>query len=352
MGAIKAVDTRVSLVLGDVDRVKVSVTLVPYMSVLASTWDAVGGLHSGVPPEWRNHLLSIVSPVGRAAVSRVTDPTVGIVPDSLMPHLGDRPAADVTWADSLERIRSSDPAGIQRDLFSEFRGRPPSAWQPTMDRPSDWITTWGDVVTAVGQSLIPLWKSASSLLEREIERVGVATSRGATAALLGRLNSQITCVKGELRFSHVSPGRHELAGRELVLVPMVSGDRMYMTHFDLPDQVIIAYAGPGLGPVWERRDEAADRAARRNALGRRSAEATHPPLVALLGAVRARVLLELGGTTTMGRLTDAIGTAPSTVTAAVEHLGEAGLVVRTRRGRIVNVERTELGERLLGMYAC
>ena len=199
----------------------------------------------------------------------------------------------------------------------------------------DWIGACSEALDAAAGVTFPLWRRAQHLLDREVERIGVATVRGSTSAVLTSLNSRISYRENTLRFSHAVGGTYDLAGRDLVLVPLVAGDSMLMANFEHVDRVWVGYPLPGLGQIWGR------------AAG--SPQLTDP-VVNLLGGACATILTYLERPATMGELAVVTGCHPNKVTLSCERLAAAGLVERHRHGRTVRVNRTELGTQLLELY--
>lgn len=73
-------------------------------------------------------------------------------------------------------------------------------------------------------------------------------------------------------------------------------------------------------------------------------------LTTLLGPVRAEMLRLLAEPVTMGSLARVLGTGPSSATYHCGQLVAAGLVARRRTGKAVSVQRTQLGEALIGLF--
>jgi DNA-binding MarR family transcriptional regulator len=81
--------------------------------------------------------------------------------------------------------------------------------------------------------------------------------------------------------------------------------------------------------------------------------ADEPPnsFEALLGWQRARILWGLDAQQRPSQIAEALRMVPAGVTHHLRRLEDAGLVIRTRRGRHVVVERTARGTALRGLYA-
>jgi hypothetical protein len=125
-----------------------------------------------------------------------------------------------------------------------------------------------------------------------------------------------------------------LAGRPIVLVPMLSGGDALICSLDQPDAVWLGYPVPGVGRLFH----GGHKTVRGDSLG------------LLLGPVRAQVLNALARPLTMGELAALTGLAPSAITYHCERLTAIGLVERERRGREVRVSRTRRAEQLTELF--
>lgn len=323
---------QVTLHLGNIERVRVSVARAEYLSVLAMAADAVAGISRGLPSPWCHRIAGALTEQGHRAIRPVgAAPSRGWVPDCLLPLAH---AVDARFDGVLDVVRSADSDAVTANLEAEFGAAPPPAWRPATDNPRGWITACSDALTAAAVATRPLWRRARPLLDREIERVGVAAVRGGVPGLFATLNSRITLTGDSMVFSHPVSGTYDLAGRYLVLVPLVAGDRMLMTHFDDPHQAWIGYPVTGAGQLWQG---APDRACT-------------DELAELLGPARAAIFRLTQHQCTMGALAAATGYQPATITFHCDRLQRAGLVEKHRQGRKVRVAHTELGTRLATAY--
>jgi hypothetical protein len=328
----------VVLRIGEVERVRIFVARVPYFSIVTMLADSCAGIRRGLPEQWRDRVRASTGLRGLWAISPIgADPRRGWSPDCLTPFT---PNTDITVAESLDLLRSTSRGDIQANLVTEFGERPPLAWWPAMKQPKEWVAACSDAIQTVATETAQLWQQALPLVERDTERAGAAMVRGGKAGLLSTLNSRITYTHettGEdtLRFTHPVAGDYDLNGRDLVLVPMVTGDRMLLSHFDHPDCVWIGYPVPGLGPLWNGQD---------------ARPAARSGLAALLGPRLASILLYIDRPATMTAVAQATNCHPNQATANCKRLVDAGLLQRHRHGRRVYVSRSERGEALLHLY--
>ncbi|WP_146607823.1 ArsR family transcriptional regulator [Spongiactinospora gelatinilytica] len=310
----------------------VTVAVSPQVTALAILADAISGRRRGLPDRWREHVQEAVSPEGWEAALPIGAPGHSVAPDSIVPltPLGEVPVArHVAW------LRDAKPDDLQEDLGRTFGTEPvPRHWRRVADQPRRWLQGYATAVDEVWSAVEPLWRRARPAIEREVERVGAAVVRGAHDVLFGSLSERIVYSDGTLRVSDLEPGRYELGGRRLVLVPTLAGRDSIVVNYEHPELVWIGYPLPGVDAVW------------RQAGGDRSAD----ELSAVLGEMRAGLLAVLHTPTTMSRLAEQAGTVPSAITYHCERLASAGLIDRERKGREVWVTRTRRGDDLLELF--
>ncbi|WP_327584104.1 winged helix-turn-helix domain-containing protein [Nonomuraea sp. NBC_00507] len=152
--------------------------------------DALAGRRRGLPEVWRRALSSGVGRLGHEAVRPLAAPGHSIAPDSLVPLSPVN--GDVSVQEQLSALRDLPPDGLITDLERTFGpGLPPVRWRPAAERPAHWLRGYAGAVADVWKSAEPLWRRARPLLDREVERVGVATVRGGPELLLASLTSRI-----------------------------------------------------------------------------------------------------------------------------------------------------------------
>ena len=173
------------------------------------------------------------------------------------------------------------------------------------------------------------WPAIERLLDKEIAALGQALVTDGPPALLSRLAPTVTLCDGELHWRSAAPGRTSLAGRRLILVPMLAGQDASMSNHLTARDVLIAYPVPGAAVIWGNADASA-------------AE----PLVAVLGDSRARVMLSVQTVATTTDLADQLGLSAATISHHLSALRDQGLVEAERYGRHVYYRMTTRGRRL------
>lgn len=312
--------------------VELRVALDPYLSALALGVDALGP-HRGAPAEWRQRILGSLRPRSALTMSPLTAAGGSVVPSSVKPL---NPIAETPISDQMERLRAIPGDQLLEDLEAVFPpGGLPAHWRYVADRPADWLHGYADTMGEVWRAVEPLWKRARPLLDREIERIGIASVRGELGTVLGGLHPTTTFDGGTLRISDPEPARFDLGGRPLVLVPMLSDSQTLICAFDDPEAVWIGYPLPTAGRLTRGREDAAVETG---------------SLDFMIGPVRTALLRAVARPLTMGELAGLTRLAPSAMTYHCERLVRSGLIRRERYGREIRVSQTARGRRLVEIF--
>ena len=310
----------------------VRVALDPYISVLALTTDALGR-QRGAAGEWRSLILSGLSPGGARAVLPIVTPRYSVSPDCVTPH---NPALEIPVRDQVAWLHSLPEDELLGDFGAAF-DETPAHWQGAVRAPRAWLHGYATAIDEAWRSVEPLWKWAQPLLEDEVMRVGAAAVRGGLDLILDGLHPASQFDHDVLRIRDPEPARFDLRGRPLVLVPMLSGERALICNLGRPDAAWIGYPLPGLAELLQR-----------SGLPR---PAPFGRLGAVLGPMRARILVTAERPLTMSDLARRAGVAPSAVTYHCDRLAAAGLVRREKQSRQVWVSQTSLGADLIQLFA-
>jgi DNA-binding transcriptional ArsR family regulator len=311
---------------------QLQLSISPNLTVLAMIADALAGRRRGLPEPWRRTIASRVGPLGQDAVRPLAVRGSSIAPDSLVacsPVDG-----DVTVQSQVSALRDISPDALIKDLEQAFGpGKPPSHWRSAAERPGHWLRGYASALADAWDTTEPLWKLARPLLDREVERVGVAAVRGGHELLLGTLSERIVYGERGLLISDLESDTFELGARKLVLVPMLAGKDAVIVGLDSPDAVWIAYPVPGANSLW-----------------RKPVAPAEDELSVILGPVRAHLLHALEQPMTMSMLATDMQIAPSGLTYHCDRLRAGQLIMRERRGREVWVTRTRRAEELLELF--
>lgn len=310
---------------------QLSISISPNITTLAMIADALAGRRRGLPELWRRAINAQVRRPGHEAVRPLAAPGYSVAPDSIVPRA---PLGDVSVQAQLDTLRDVPPETLIKDLEQAFGPGPlPVHWRSAAERPGYWLRAYASALSDVWNATEPLWKQARPLLDREIERVGVASVRGGPELLLSSLSDRIAYGENGLLISDIEASTYELGNRRIILVPMLAGKDAVIVSLDNPHAVWIAYPVPGAERLW-----------------RRPAPPAVDKLSALMGPARAGLLCALDQPMTMSMLAASLNIAPSGLTYHCDRLAAAQLINRERRGREMWITRTPRADELLDLF--
>ncbi|MFE7857790.1 DUF5937 family protein [Streptomyces sp. NPDC057403] len=255
-------------------------------------------------------------------------PQPGHCPDWLCPPpIG--PAA--SFEEEIAAVRASDPEVALADTLKSLADTPGALESPAAERwrgdPAGMVAELADAMEGVWRALIaPDWPRLRALLEADIAFHSRRLAEVGLGGLLPEINRRFGWEAGTLTVEFRGEHERELAGQGLVLLPSVFIWPDVVSTFDPPWQPTLAYPARGIGGLWAE-----------------PAERTPEVLVRLLGRGRAAVLDALDEPAGTGALAHRLGLAPSSVSAHLTLLRDAGLLVARRYGHQVLYERTPLG---------
>jgi DNA-binding transcriptional ArsR family regulator len=249
------------------------------------------------------------------------------VPDFLTP----RPGTPLTEFDAeLDVVRGTAPKRVRADITATYAGAPiPDV---LTGRPSAVLGRMADALAAYWASCLqPHWLRIRSVLEADIVHRSRQLARGGARELFGDLDALVRWDDGMLYLDRL-PGEHhiEIDGRGLRLSPSLFC-RGAVTYIDTSEPPLIVYPARGRATVWET-----------------AAAPTDAALVALVGSVRAQLLVMLERPATTTELALRLGVTPSAVSQHLQVLRTARLLNRTRSGRSVLYLRSPLADALVG----
>jgi DNA-binding transcriptional ArsR family regulator len=236
--------------------------------------------------------------------------------------------------DELAGVAETSPDALLADLADmSMPAVVMRRWTVVLHDPSRWLAAYVAAMRHAWSAVRAFWERAGPLFERELERVGTASARGAVPELLASLQPQWPVADGAWWVPCTSHHRLRLPPEGLVLVPMLAGPHA-RGLWEAGEDVVthVGYPIPGAHRLFD------------------TPKANGSSLEALVGDQRARILRRLDRPATAGSLAELIVATPS---AATHHLGaleRAGLAARERHGRFVLVRRTARGTALLALY--
>lgn len=313
--------------MGDPGQLAVSVALAPQHSLVALVRQAASGPPAGPLAALRQRL----HPRSRFAFGSFAASGPGKLPDCCMPIA---PAADVTVAEQVGRLRDLPGHMLLDDLHGPVGDHLPPAWAAAADQPGRWLRSWAQLCLDAWDDLEASWRMAGPLLDREIRRIGTAAVSGGLDVLLNSLHPRVTYKDGVLACAFPWDRCRDLDSRRLVLVPMLAPATAMLVSYELPTVAYLAYPLRRPRPPHSSFPSPAG-----------------DPLTLILGPARAAALRALRRPLTVSQLATAIGCAPTTATYHIQHLVAAGLATRQRCGPSVQISRTLRGAELVDLLS-
>lgn len=259
----------------------------------------------------------------------------GYTPD----FLGPPPDAPVgSFEDELARMRVTDPAVARAEMVRSLECTPGAAGsvrgRAMLDDPAGAVQRLADVTERAWQVLVaPDWPRLRSVLEADIAHRSRQLANGGLEALFADLGPRIGWERDTLtiRIHGAHPGTQRLDGRGVLLMPSVFVWPDVVSGFAPPWQPTVLYPARGIGGLWQE-----------------PGSGTPDTLVRLLGRNRAAILGGLDRPASTTELAHRHGLAPSSVSAHLTVLRDAGLLASRRHGHQVLYERTATGSAVAG----
>lgn len=258
----------------------------------------------------------------------------GWMPDYLTP----RPETPSPSFDAeLAQIRLTDPGRVRRDLLVAHTPVDdsriavlPAPLADVHNDPVDVGRRIADAIATYWQLVLqPRWPQLKSLLDSDITYRCHRIATGGIAALFADLDDRVSWSTGLLQvdYRHLDTNDH-VAGRGVALTPSVFIHAANM-QIDPAAPPVIAYPTRGSATLTS------------------SSTRRGPALQALLGATRARLLLDLQEPASTTQLAHRHALSPGAVNQHLGVLSANGLATRARAGRSVHYRRTPLGDDLV-----
>ena len=232
------------------------------------------------------------------------------------------------FAEELAAVRATPPGrvaaelagvpGLPEPVAERIRADPEAA----ISRLAGTLQVYWDI------ALAGHWPRIQALLEADVLWRSRRIAVGGAAALFEDLHETITWHRG--RLTTADPHQHSgsPSGEGLLLVPAVMtwpGVRKMIE----PYQPMLAYPARGIATLWETGAPPAPHA-----------------LAALLGQTRAALLTALAQPASTTALARRLLVTPGAVSQHLSVLSDAGMVTRSRVGRLVLYRRTRSGDML------
>lgn len=260
-------------------------------------------------------------------------PRRGHTPDFLgPPPIG--PAA--SFEEEIAAVRGVDPEearqGLQWSLACTQGAADTPHGSALLADPARAVQELADAMTQAWHALVePEWPRLRALLEADVAFHTRRLAQVGLEGLFAGIDPRLRWEDGTLTLATPSDHVRDLDGQGLMLMPSALCWPDVVTGFEPPWQPTVVYPARGIGALWTEQPGQAPQT-----------------LARLLGDRRAAVLLALdepAGTTALAQL---LGLAPSSVSAHLSVLRDAGLLTSRRYGHQVLYERTPLGIALAG----
>ncbi|MHC3474572.1 ArsR/SmtB family transcription factor [Streptomyces sp. 7R007] len=284
---------------------------------------------------WLHRMRSALAGLDLSPLWLFVPRTGGYTPDFLgAPPDDPCPAIE----DELARLRATDPALARTELARSLACTPGLAESPAgraaLDDPAGTVRRLADLTELAWHALLaPDWPRHRAVLEADIAHRSRQAADGGLDALLTGLHPGIDWAGHTLtlRMYGDLPEAQRADGRGVLLMPSVFVWPDVVSGFARPWQPTVIYPALGMGRLH-------------------TAPPPRPPeaLARLLGRRRAAILAGLTVPASTTELARRHALAPSTVSAHLTVLREAGLIEGRRQGYFVLYARTSLGAHLAG----
>jgi len=208
----------------DVRRRPLRVAVAPLPSLFAALGDAIGHGRNGTPDAWRDAIRVHLKAQDRDTLAPLLTRGRTMVPDSLVGCAAEVPGE--SFRDGIERIVAT-PGNVLLAELAVCAAAPEGAgWRRVERDPGRWLRRYVASLLRAWRGFGPIWHQGRSSLDREVERIGLASATDAQLELLDTL-SPVAGVMDDRWWIECgfATGKKELPDDGLVLVPLVSGPR-------------------------------------------------------------------------------------------------------------------------------
>jgi DNA-binding transcriptional ArsR family regulator len=236
-------------------------------------------------------------------------------------------------ADEIAAVRATEPATVRADIAECWAHDPPPPWDAFVVRPREMVDRLADALATYWDAAIADdWPQLRAVLEGEMLGRARALALSGPGAVLEELHPSVRWRQPVIELYKEKEYDLRLAGRPLVLIPLVFARGVLMGESEDENAVALGYQARGTAALWAPEAASFD--------GR---------LELLLGHGRAAVLRALDRPATTTELARRLTYAPSTVSAHLDVLARAGLVERHRVRRSVYYGLNDTGQSLVAL---
>jgi hypothetical protein len=308
------------------------------VSPLCETHEAVRTLkrteRHGYHLPWLRRMRAAVAGLDLSALWLLMPPSGGYTPDFLGPPPG---SSSTSFEEELARLRATGPAMAHEEMARSLACSPGAAesepGRAMLVDPARAVQRLADLTEHAWHALIATdWPRLRALLEADIAYRSRKLADGGLEGLFADLHPRLSWADGTLTLRNPSGFLQvrDLGGQGVLLMPSIFVWPDVVSGFAPPWQPTVIYPARGMGGLWQTpAPEAPD------------------ALVRLLGPNRAALLSGLDEPASTTALVHRYGLAPSSVSAHLSVLRDAGLLASRRHGHQVLYERTPLGTALV-----
>lgn len=238
------------------------------------------------------------------------------------------------FEDQLAVVAATPPEQALAEVQRSYRRKPtlPAVLEPFVEDPAAGLAAVVELLRAYwDRALAPHWPRVRALLEGDVLHRAREMADGGAERLFADVDPTVSWADGILSIDKRAQQDVDLEDRGLLFVPSVFTWPDVVLITDPHWQPTIVYPARGVGTLWETGRPAAP-----DALG------------ALLGKVRAAVLMALDRPRSTTDLAGALGVSAGGVSQHLGVLRAAGLVHGHRVGRVVLYLRSPAGDGLVG----
>jgi DNA-binding transcriptional ArsR family regulator len=255
-------------------------------------------------------------------------PPRGCAPDFIHPP----PTTPVSeFEDELAKVLATSPDRVRLEIAETSRpGLTPECLRPFIDDPDMALAQLADLLRAYWRRVLkPHWARIRAALEGDVLYRARQHADGGARRMFAEIDPTVRFVAPRLLVESGWDRCIRLDGRGLLFVPSVFIWPRVAVIDREPWQPTVIYAARGAAELWHPTPPAPD------------------ALAALIGPRRATILAALDAPCTTKDLACRLGVLPGNVSQHLSVLRDAGLVTRTRVGRVVLYGRSITGESLI-----
>ena len=298
---------------------------------------AVRITHQDPEQRWHEDWLAAVRDLSRPAgltVLQAMQPARGYSPDFLAPPPAD---PDTTFDGEIDRVARTPVDRVLDELLRCRTDHLDAAACTVLDRLiADPVAARAEIVLALRSCwdslLAPHWPRLRRMLDRDVAYRARRLADHGVATVLDELHPDVRYHQGAVEVDwrrRTRRQQRDVSGAGLVLMPSAFTWPRARAILDPPWQPTVIYPARGIADLWRSGPPAAPRA-----------------LTGVLGASRARLLVDLAEPADTTTLAHRHAMAASAVSRHLHALRDAGLLTAQRDRRRVLYHRTALGTAL------